>query len=75
MKINLTEKELNLLKEADIPFFPEQEYDEQSAFEFLDKIYDREVFFAQEADTNLKSRSLAAAYAKLADKVQMSIPE
>lgn len=75
MKFNLTDKELKLLNEADILYSPEREYDDKSAFEFLEKIYEREVFFAQDADRSKKSRDLASAYAKLADKVQMSILE
>ena len=70
MKIILNRAEIELLINAEISFNPEKEYSEDEAFELLDKVYEREIYFVQ--DGNSQS---ATAYAHLADKIQGQIPE
>lgn len=70
MKIKLDNTDRGLLNSAGIKFEPEKEYNDDEAFDLLDRVYDREVFFVQDSD----SRE-AAAYANLADKIQEQIPD
>lgn len=75
MKFNLTEKDKALLAEAEIAFSEDMDYGDDEAFEFLDKVYDREAFFVQGTKESAASREKAVAYARLADKIQAQIPE
>ena len=61
---------LGLLRSTGIKFEPEKEYSDDEAFDLLDKVYDREIFFVQDGDDQK-----AAAYADLADKIQEQIPD
>ncbi len=70
MKIKLNNTDIDLLHEAGIEFKPENEYSDDEALDLLDRVYDNEVFFAQ--DENSRK---ANAYADLADKIQEQIPE
>ena len=70
MKIILNKTEIALLINIGIKFEPEKEYSDDEAFDLLDKVYDREVFFVQGGDSRK-----AAAYADLADKIQEQIPD
>lgn len=69
MKIRLDNIDIGLLSDARIAFNPEKDYSDDEAFELLDKVYDREVFFVQDGNSQN-----AAAYAHLADKIQEQIP-
>jgi len=75
MKFFLEDNEKRLLSEAEIEFAPEIDYSDDQAFELLDKIYEKENFFAQDAETNKNAKQLAVAYAHLADKIQATIPD
>ena len=70
MKIKLDNTDIGLLNSAGIKFEPEKEYSDDEAFDLLDRVYDKEVFFVQDGDSRK-----AAAYANLADKIQEQIPD
>ncbi len=70
MKIKLDNIDMGLLNSAGIKFEPEKEYSDDEALDLLDKVYDREVFFVQDGNSQK-----AAAYANLADKIQEQIPD
>lgn len=70
MKIKLDNIDMSLLNSAGIKFEPKKEYSDDEAFDLLDRVYDREVFFAQDGNSQK-----AAAYANLADKIQEQIPD
>lgn len=75
MKIDLKKEEIILLEKAGIDYNPEMDFDDDSALALLDRIYDKEVFYAQDSDKNESSRLFAEQYARLADKVHDLIPE
>lgn len=70
MIIILNKTEIALLINTGINFEPKKEYSDDEAFDLLDKVYEREVFFVQDGNSQK-----AAAYADLADKIQEQIPD
>ena len=75
MKIRLETYQQQMLALAGIHIDTAQEYSEHEVFEFLDRVYDIEVQYAQDADANLESKRLARKYAAIADTIQHQIPE
>ena len=72
MQITFTEVEKELMTASKIVFH-EGEYTENDAFRLVDALHDAEIYFAMNEDDS--SLILARLYARLADKVQNSIPE
>ena len=58
-----------------ITILPNKEYSEDEALDLLDQVYDIEVLYAQDADTNAAARRLANEYASIADTIRNQIPE
>ena len=70
MIIILNKTKIALLINTGINFEPKKEYSDDEAFDLLDKVYEREVFFVQDGNSQK-----ADAYADLADKIQEQIPD
>lgn len=75
MKIQLNSEQLQILEKNGIAIIPEKEYSEEEAFDLLDQVHDIEVYYAQDADTNVTAKKLANEYAVIADVIQNQIPE
>lgn len=75
MRIQLNSEQQQLLEKHGVAINPEKEYSEEEAFELLDQVYDIEVQYAQDADTNATAEKLANEYAAIADAIQNQIPE
>ncbi len=65
MKLNLTEQDLQLIRDAEIPFDVNKDYDFWGLDEILEQVYDKEIDYAQAE--NLRFADL---YAHLADKIE-----
>lgn len=75
MFIELNSAEQELLRDAKIAFNPGHALSEEEAFAMLDLVYEQEICYAQDAETNANSSVMAERYAHLADKIQAQIPE
>ena len=75
MKIHLECWQRQMLALAGVKIDAEQEYSEDEAFALLDRVYDIELWYAQDADRDLESKRLAMKYAAIADAIQDQIPE
>lgn len=75
MKNFLTDGEKLLLTEEGIAFDLAEQYSEDDILDLAEKIYDAEIFYAQDADSNEKNKLRADALGNLADKIQRMIPE
>ena len=75
MKIQLEEWQREMLALVGMNIDAEQELSEGEAFELLDRVYDIEVRYAQDADSDLESREFAKQYAAIADTIRHQIPE
>lgn len=74
MIFQLNKDERKLLQDFNIDFRSDFDYSNEEAFALLDQVYDAEIFYAQDADSNSLSRYKANLYADLADKIQSLIP-
>ena len=74
MIFQLNRDERKLLQDFNIDFRSDFDYSDDEAFALLDQVYDAEMFYAQDSDTNRLSRYKANLYADLADKIQSLIP-
>lgn len=74
MRIILNSADISLLERAKITFNPTADYSEDEALQLLERVYDEEVFYAQDADTKPSAQMDATDYAHLADKIQVQIP-
>lgn len=74
MKIELSEKEKQILSEAAIAI-TNKDYTEDEVFELLDRIRDIEIRYGQDADKNKHSHAMYLEYGNIADKIQEMIPE
>ena len=75
MRIQLNSKQQQMLEQVGIAIIPTKDYSDDEAFELLDKVYDVEIQYAQDADTSHAARQLANEYAAIADEIQSQIPE
>lgn len=73
MKINLTEQETELLKEAGIQFDAIHDYTDDEAITLLEQVRDVEVSFAQFTGGDQEKKYYK--YGNLADKIYAIIPE
>jgi len=71
MKIYLDGKDAEMLIKHGITYSEDKEYSEGEAFDLLDNVRDAEVFFAQ--SNSAQALKNAAAYARIADKIQSQI--
>lgn len=74
MIFQLNKDERKLLQDFNIDFHSDFDYSNEEAFALLDQVYDAEIFYAQDSDTNRLSPYKANLYADLADKIQSLIP-
>ena len=65
MKLNLTKQDLQLIRDAEIPFDVNEDYDFWGLDDILEQIYDEEIDYAQAEDLDS-----ARLYAHLADKIE-----
>ena len=72
MMIHFTDEEKRIMEAAKISFHDGENNDDE-AFELLDALHDAEVFYMQNGDE--ESYKISDQYARLADKVQDSIPD
>lgn len=75
MKIQLNSAQRQMLAGYGITILPDHEFSEDEALDLLDQVYDIEVLYAQDADTNAAARRLANEYAAIADAIRNQIPE
>ena len=75
MRIQLNSDQRQMLVGFGITILPNKEYSEDEALDLLDQVYDIEVLYAQDADTNAAARRLANDYAAIADVIRNQIPE
>lgn len=75
MRIQLNSDQRQMLVGFGITILPNKEYSEDEALDLLDQVYDIEVLYAQDADTNTAARRLANEYASIADTIRNQIPE
>lgn len=73
MKFELTEEEVRLLAVQDVSFDPDYDYTDDEALDFMDRVRDIEVKYAEDYDP--AGERLFFLYGDLADKVQAQIPE
>ena len=70
MKIQLTNSEIEKLKEENITVDTQRDYAEDEAFGLLDSIRDVEVSYAMRAEISRRDAERAVAIGDIADKVQ-----
>lgn len=75
MKIQLNSAQRQMLAGFGITILLDKEYSEDEALELLEQVYDIEVLYAQDADTNAAAKRLANEYAAIADVIRNQIPE
>lgn len=75
MRIQLNSDQRQMLAGFGITILPDKEFSEDEALDLLDQVYDVEVLYAQDADTNAAARRLANEYAAIADAIRNQIPE
>lgn len=75
MRIQLNNEQQQMLAQMGITVIPDKDYSEDEAFALLDQVYDVEVRYAQDTDTDTTARRLANEFAAIADAIQQQIPE
>lgn len=73
MIFDLSTYEIALLKSRNISFTPAEDYDDDAALEFLDKVREAQVSYAQDEDT--RGQELYSKFERLADKIHETIPD
>ena len=72
MKIKLSKDEIALLTNRNIPFAATKDYDDDEALEFLDKVREAQVSYAQNEDD--EGKELYSRFERIADKIYKTIP-
>ena len=73
MIFDLSTDEIALLKSRNISFTPAEDYDDDAALEFLDKVREAQVLYAQDEDA--LGQELYSKFERLADKIHEAIPD
>lgn len=73
MIFDLSTDEIALLKSRNISFTPAEDYDDGAALEFLDKVREAQVSYAQDEDA--LGQELYSKLERLADKIHEAIPD
>ena len=73
MIFDLLKDEIALLKSRNISFTPAEDYDDDAALEFLDKVREAQVSYAQDEDT--RGQELYSKFERLADEIHEAIPD
>lgn len=76
MRFILDEKEKEMLKEENIPFYEDRDYSDEEALALLGQVYDVEIMYSNSASAGDGSYGKKAKdYARIADTIQRQIPE
>ena len=73
MIFDLSTDEIALLKSRNISFTPAEDYDDEAALEFLNKVREAQVSYAQDEDA--LGQELYSKLERLADKIHEAIPD
>ena len=73
MIFDLSTDEIALLKSRNISFTPAEDYDDDAALEFLNKVREAQVSYAQDEDA--LGQELYSKFERLADKIHEAIPD
>lgn len=73
MIFDLSTDEIALLKSRNISFTPAEDYDDDAALEFLDKVREAQVSYAQDEDA--LGQELYSKFERLADKIHEALPD
>lgn len=73
MIFDLSTDEIALLKSRNISFTPAEDYDDDAALEFLDKVREAQVSYAQDEDA--LGQEFYSKFERLADKIHEALPD